>query len=295
MSIYGLIAALGGGLFGAAIGGLPAFIITGVFAIIGSIVSMVDPTIGGIIVGQVAFGSFFGPHIAFAGGVAAGSYAKKKGYTENGADIAPALAGLNQPDVLIVGAIFGAIGYLFVNLVIANVFGPILPGTDNPGITVFCSGILARLAFGGKLVTGDKVLSQGKALSTTLTIAVGYSLLVGALFCTIAEAAPEALEVVSANYAVLIFGTAALGLVFAEMGVAYFGCHHIVIIAAIAAVNGYAKFGAAGAIVCAIVAGTISAILCDAETNLINSGTDSHIDGPAFAIFIMTFVLNCIF
>ena len=79
------------------------------------------------------------------------------------------------------------------------------------------------------------------------------------------------------------------------MGVAYFGCHHIVIIAAIAAVNGYAKFGAAGAIVCAIVAGTISAILCDAETNLINSGSDSHIDGPAFAIFIMTFVLNCIF
>nr|WP_300652388.1 hypothetical protein [uncultured Anaerobutyricum sp.] len=41
-----------------------------------------------------AFGSFFGPHIAFAGGVAAAAYAKKKGVSENGADIVSALAGL---------------------------------------------------------------------------------------------------------------------------------------------------------------------------------------------------------
>lgn len=294
MSIFGLIAALGGGAFAASIGALPAFIMTGVFAVVGAVASMINPAIGGAIVGNVAFGSFFGPHIAFAGGVAGAAYAKKKGYMENGADIATALGGLQQPDVLIVGAIFGAIGFLFVNLVVVNVFGPILPGTDNPGITVFLSGCVARLVFGGKLVTGDKVLPGGKATATSFTIAITYALLVGALFCAIAEGVDaDTLAAISANYPVLIFGTAAVGLVFAEMGVAFTGCHHIVIIAAIAATKFYTTGGPAMAIIGALVAGVISNFLCDAESSLINSGTDSHIDGPAFAICIMTFVLNC--
>ena len=57
MSILGLIAAFGGGVFAAAIGGVPAFIMTGVFSIVG-----------------------------------AAAYAKKKGVSENGADIVSALA-----------------------------------------------------------------------------------------------------------------------------------------------------------------------------------------------------------
>ena len=36
MSILGLIAAFGGGVFAAAIGGVPAFIMTGVFSIVGA-------------------------------------------------------------------------------------------------------------------------------------------------------------------------------------------------------------------------------------------------------------------
>lgn len=54
--------------------------------------------------------------------MAASAYAKKKGVTENGADVASALAGLNEPDVLLVGGVFGMIGYLFKELVIVNLF-----------------------------------------------------------------------------------------------------------------------------------------------------------------------------
>ena len=80
------------------------------------------------------------------------------------------------------------------------------------------------------------------------------------------------------------------------MGQPFPGCHHIVIIAAETVVQCYNSTGNMWmAVIVAIVFGTISAIICDAETNLINSGTDSHIDGPACAIFIMTFVVNACF
>ena len=89
---------------------------------------------------------------------------------------------------------------------------------------------------------------------------------------------------------------AAVGLVFAEMGVAFFGCHHIVIIAAEATVQSYAQMGNLYAsLVIGVIFGVLAAILGDIEGNTINCGTDSHIDNPAFAIFIMTFVVNACF
>ena len=44
-----------------------------------------------------------------------------------------------------------------------------------------------------------------------------------------------------------------------------------------------------------VIFGTISGLLGDIADASINSGTDSHIDPPATAIFIMTFVVNAIF
>ena len=299
MSIFGLIAAFGGGVFAASIGALPAFIMTGVFAVVGAVAGMCGAAdASNILVNYIAFGSFFGPHISFAGGVAAAAYAKKKGLTDNGAAIAPALAGLNAPDVLVVGGVFGVIGFLFKELVVANLFaGTISPRlvTDAPGFTVFCSAILVRLVFGGKLKTGSNIVSKGAAFTNTLVIGIGYSLVVGGVYAAAITSGVPA-EGFGGLYHVLIFGLAAVGLVFAEMGQPFPGCHHIVIIAAETVVQCYNSTGNMWmAVIVAIVFGTISAIICDAETNLINSGTDSHIDGPACAIFIMTFVVNACF
>ncbi len=64
-----LLAAFGGGVFGAAIGGQPAFIFTGFMVMIGVANSLAG---GGFdFLGNVAFGPVFGPHISFAGGAAA--------------------------------------------------------------------------------------------------------------------------------------------------------------------------------------------------------------------------------
>lgn len=299
INILCLLAAFGGGVFAASIGPLPAFIMTGVFSVAGSVAGMCGAAdASNILLNYVAFGSFFGPHIAFAGGAAAAAYAKKKGTMENGADIAVSLGGFNDPAILLVGGVFGVIGYLFKELVVANLFaGTISPRliTDAPGFTVFCSAILARLLFGGKLRTGTNVVSKGNVMSTTMLIGFGYSLLVGGIYAGAIQAGVP-VEAFGGAYPTLIFGLAAIGLIFAEIGQPYFGCHHIVIIAAEAAVQSYAATGSVWqCAVIAVVFGMITAFLADVAGNLINSGTDSHIDPPATAILIMTFAVNAIF
>jgi hypothetical protein len=299
MSILTILAAFGGGAFAASIGALPAFIMTGVFSVVGAVAAMCGAgDASNILINYFAFGPFFGPHIAFAGGVAASAYAKKKGITQNGADIASALGGLQEPSVLIVGGIFGVIGLLIKELIVANLFGGTISArlvTDGPGFTVFVSAIIARLVFGGKLRTGSNTISQGKALSNTIVIGITYSLIVAGLYLAAVNAGVP-VEGFGGVYHVLIFGLAAIGLIFAEFGQPFFGCHHIVIIAAEATVQSYANTqNLYLALIMGVIFGTISALICDIETNLINSGSDSHIDGPATAILIMTFAVNACF
>lgn len=292
--VLNLIAAFGGGVFAASIGALPAFIMTGVFSISGALLAMAGAPISGFVINSMAFGPLFGPMTSFAGGVAAAAYAKKRGYMENGADIATALNSLGKPDVLLVGGVFGMIGFALLTWVVTPIFtGKI--ATDGPGIIVFFSGLLARLIFGGKIRTGDKFLSQGTALAQTLVIAFSYALVVAGIYVAACEGGYVA-DDFGGVYHVLIFGMCAVGLVFAEFGQAFAGCHHICIITAEAVVAAYGKgWGAIGSLCFAVVCGIIAGILCDFESNTINSGTDSHIDGPAFAIFIMTIVLSLIF
>lgn len=111
MDILALIAAFGGGIIGAYMGALPAFIMTGIYALVGGVLTAAG--VGGdVAVNYLAFGSFVGPHIAFAGGVAAAGYAGRKGKLASGTDILSSLNGLGEPDVLLVGGIFGVLGFL---------------------------------------------------------------------------------------------------------------------------------------------------------------------------------------
>lgn len=148
--LFWLIASLGGGFFAAAIGGNLSFVITG-FAVLvgigGSVALGGESSAGaGSIFSYIAFGPFTSPAIAFAGAAAATAYAAHKGYTENGRDIDTSLAGLGKPDVMIVGALFGALGYIIVTL---YSYIPWL-GThqDSVAMTVVTQAIITRLVFG---------------------------------------------------------------------------------------------------------------------------------------------------
>jgi hypothetical protein len=295
MSIFWLIAAFGSGAFATAIGGVESFCITGVFAIIGTCIALAGGD-GGMITGNIAFG-MFGPHIAFAGAVAGAAYAKKAGKLENGADIVTPISSCNDPMALIVGGVFGVIGYLFKAFVVDKLFaGTISPKlvTDGPGFTVFCSAILVRLVFGGSLKTGQAIKSEGAAWTNVLTMGLTYSLMTAGTLVGLIELFPDAKDAILGNFAVTCFGIAAIGLIFACGGLAFYGCHQILLISALAASKAYPSMGAGGAIVAGVIFGVIAAIINDSETVFMNSGDVSHIDGPATAIFITTFIINAI-
>lgn len=299
IDIFALIAAFGGGVFGASIGALPGFIMTGVVAIIGGIVSVLNP--GADYVTYMAFGSFLGPHICFAGGVAAAAYAKKIGVSENGADIATSCNGYGNPSILAVGGVFGVIGYI-IAAVVAFVFGGLIPNvfTDNPGMTVFISGCIARLVFGKRGILSDASvrapLSKGGALGNMLIMSIAYSLVVSGVYVVLCNAvvANGGDVAILGSYHVVIFGLAAVSLVIAELGQPLYGWHHIGIISAEAAMAGYAMGGAGMAMILGLVMGLVAGILQDFETCFMNSDVDSHIDGPAFAIFISTIIISII-
>ncbi|GAA0475304.1 hypothetical protein [Alkalibacterium indicireducens] len=175
-----LLASFGGGVFGALIGGLAAFIFTGIAALIG--IAIVLSGGGDAFLSEVAFGPLFGPHIAFAGGVAATAYAGRKtasknrklkeeknlsgadvvledhelmnGETdvENGADITSPMFKTIDPIVLLIGGVFGMLGF-GINYLFATVLA--LP-LDTIALTVFVLGVIARFAFGKSGLTVEK-------------------------------------------------------------------------------------------------------------------------------------------
>jgi hypothetical protein len=169
-----LITALAGGAFGAALGALPAFIFTGFVVFLGEGLAILEGNLGGVggipageiatgITGVIGFGAITGPHIAFAGGVAASAYAGKKypemGPTEGyhfGKDITYAFG--TKPDILAVGAVFGVVGVI-INQVAAGLGLPL----DTIALTVFLSAVLVRVAFSYPLIgepAGDGYLDM---------------------------------------------------------------------------------------------------------------------------------------
>lgn len=155
-----LVAAFAGGLFGAALGSLPAFIFTGFLLIPGEALRLAGAE-GGVaaalgatgITGQIAFGAFFGPHIAFAAGAAASAYAAKKGYINDtnwgyhhAKNILVGFGGKHN-DVLLVGGAFGVLGYLafYLSNALSAPWDPI-------AFAVVVSAVAHRLVLGYDLV-----------------------------------------------------------------------------------------------------------------------------------------------
>lgn len=287
MDIFGLVAAFGGGVIGAYMGALPVFILTGVIAIVGAGIAM-----GGgsdMLVGFVAFGSYLGPHVAFAGGVAAAAYAGKVKKLESGTDILSSLNGLADPMTLIVGGIFGVFGFI-----IHYIMGSILHlNTDLPGITVVISAIVARFVFGktgiiGKCENGEKreFITGGNGLICNIILGLGLGTAIGFVYQVLVN--NNAADFVIGSYPIVCFGIAATSLVFAQTGFATPATHHIALISALAAVG-------SGNPIMGTIFGILASVFGDFVAKTFNSHCDTHIDPPAFTIFIFTFIVNVLF
>ncbi len=278
MDIQTILASFGGGLFGAAIGALPAFIFTGFIGLVG----IAAVVCGGPaeILNDVTFGSLFGPHIAFAGGVAAAAFAaNKKEYLQSGTDISTPLNKYGDPAVLIVGGLFGVIGCLLNNL-----FVSMNMQLDTPGFTVFILGVLSRILFGETGIFGEKedsngekreILLDGKTLFFHIVLGFGLGFVISYL-------------VILTQVAALGFCISAALLIFAQMGFEVPTTHHISMVAGYAAMQ-------TGDVWIATIFAILASVIAEIIGRIFNTNCDSHIDPPAATIALCSAIIFAMF
>jgi hypothetical protein len=301
-----LIAAFGGGLLATMMGGLFAFVMTGLTVL----AAVLAGVAGSPAVGMISFGSVFGPHVAFAGAVAGAAYAMTKNHIENGQDIVTPLVKFGDPMVLIVGGIFGMVGFL-----IQYIWGPLLGTlafdgllgegagagwTDTVALTVATSGIIVRLVFGKTGLTGKTPAGETRAWVPTgnrLAFVLTYGLGIGILFGGIAGAlgvAADTSEMAAALFAsvnVIGFGIAAFSLILIHMGFHFEGWHHIVLPATTTAMIMFtATASPYAAIIGGAIAGMITAFMGEWAAMTFNSHADTHIDPPAVTICLFQII-----
>ena len=322
-----LVAAFAGGAFGAALGALPAFCFTGFMIIAGEAVNILneslaeaaglDPastTVG--ITATLGFGQVFGPHISFAGGVAAAAYASKKGYMATGfdyhlaKDIAQALG--TRPDVLAVGGLFGVFGQVCFQA-LAFLSTPI----DQIAITVVISAFLARLVFGYPLVgrvagsgyfdmspfeqgrtrtvsdpDGPTATTDGgtdERMATEPWLPFQYKWANVAMIGLVAGAL-GAFIAIETGSAFLGFGISAATLTFLALGTEVPVTHHITLVASTAALA-VLTWGPGVALLVGTLFGLVSALSGEVLQRLFYAHGDTHVDPPAFAIAVNTFAI----
>ncbi len=285
IDIQYLAAAFGGGVLGACLGGLPAFIMTGFVLMVGIAAGFFGSPEAANVIAGVGFGPVLAPWVAFAGGVAACTYASSRGLEVAGKDIGSPLAQLNNPGVLLVGGVFGVIGWLLFSL--WNALGLM---TDTGGLTVALSAIIARAAFYQEGPFGtltEEARSKGGLFAVTeghcwlpwqsdwaqvAMIGVGFGLTGG-------------LVGIVTGQPVLAFAISAASLVFLRFAPGFPVTHHITLPAASAAL-------ATGSIWMGALFGLLGAIFGEVAARTFYNYGKNHIDPPAVSLVITNTIIQ---
>ena len=329
--LFLVIAAFAGGAFGAAIGALPAFCFTGFMVIAGEAANLVGVEGAEIsltaanVTGNIGFGMFFGPHVAFAGGAAAAAYAAKRqgampepsdGDYHPAKDIAYALG--TRPDALAVGGLFGIIG-MFGTLVSGGLALP----WDPIAIMVVVSAALHRIAFGYPLVGGgdrslldmspfengemrtatdggDVATDGGVVNATHERLAVEPWLphqykWSGVAMIGIVAGLLGGFTAIRTGSPFLAFGISAASLTFLNLGVEKIPVtHHMTLpasTAALAVFAGQPEAGSMAAVLALVVGGVFGlygALVGEVVQRVFYAHSDTHFDPPAAGIVVGT-------
>jgi len=308
LTIIGVLTAFCGGFFGAMIGGLLSFVLMGFVLLAGLFIAISSGNTDFIT--HVAWGPIFGPQVGLLGGAVAAAYAYKRGYYENGKDIAPPLVALKKLDVLTVGGVAGVIGYLIAELL--NLVPRIGFHLDTIAASIALVLIAARLIFGSTGMTG----LRGTGLKTnydsyrptkqyfwlpyqsTWRDVTVIGAVTGALAALITlqflELFPQAATVVHE----FAFAISAISLFGSVIGAQMPVTHHITLPAATAASLVFAATTSATmlpAIAAGIVVGALGAILGNAFARLWLIRGDTLIDPPALTNAVLLTALSVIF
>lgn len=278
-----LVAAFAGGMWGAAVGAVPAFVVTGMLALFGAVaVASGHPEFLGI-----AFGPVFGPHVSFGGGVGAAAFAGFRGALPTGRDVGSPLLGLKRLDVLLVGGVFGLAGH-----VINTGLGTVGVGawTDTIAVTVVLTAFAARLMFGRTSLVGT-VKSPGRRFrpdeqahwlpwQQEWSHVVGVGVAVGGAAAYLAYGSG-----LSAGADALSFGLATTVLLFLLMGRHVPVSHHVALPAALGVLHG-------GGMGVGIACGVAGALIGEVASRLFLIHGDTHIDPPAIGIAVVVALLK---
>ncbi|MBI5014464.1 MAG: hypothetical protein HZB55_03100 [Deltaproteobacteria bacterium] len=304
----------GGGILGAAMGGLWAFELCALLVFVGCIT-----VLGGgsdYLLLQVGLGPAFGPHVGgFASGVAAACYAvgvRKNHPTGAAKDILSPLIDTSW-DVLAVGGVFAVGGHLLLSVL--NKI-PIINQFDTIALNVVITGLVARLLFlkempwgasesiqkHGYFGTNDTAISwvpwQARA-GRYLSLGLGVGLLSGGLAMGLKQqldpmAAKNLISPAGAFVVPLIMGwcIASLNLICLQCGTGSVQkvpvYHCMAILSALA-------FLYSGSIAVAGGVGLLAALLQEFCARMVYNHGSSHIDPPATAICLGTLFLNLAF
>lgn len=290
LTLSEFVGAAGGGALGAALGGLLAFSLLGAVTIGAALLATASSS---ALLAGVAFGPVLGPHVFFAGGVAAAAYAAHRGLHPSGRDIALPLIVYNNAPILLVGAAFGVLGQFVARLV--GTVPPLGDSAETPiGITdpiavsVIVTALLAAMLWrnqGTRKNTRQVWLPWQRDMKLVLTLGVIVGCATGAIFL----AWPESSRGVVALF---VYGISALSLLALVFGTAVPVTHHITLPAALAAGLIAEHTASDSCILLAAVAGGVGgALFAELWARSVLVRSPIHIDPPAFAVAVFVSVL----
>jgi len=289
-----------GGIIGAAFAPVTSFVVVGFTGLLGVIAVISGSQFDWI--GVIPLGPLFGPNIAFVGGVAAAAFAGRKGFMETGKDIVKPLASLKKPSVLLVGGIFGILGYS-----VNHYIGILMPGKiDSLALTIVILGLLGKLIFSSQGIEGivgkvpQEVKSVGGRYSVRSSgvwlpwmntafekaiIAIGIG--GGSAYITYIMLQNPSTAPVAAFVG---FFLSAASLIWLEFGHPIPVTHHITLCAS------YATVASGGNLIWGIAGALIAAFSADFLAKTFNTyGGDAHVDPPSMGIAFTSVLLLGIF
>lgn len=310
-SVDTLLLCFGGGIVGAALGGLFSFSICGLIVLAGCFVIFN----GGseFLLMQVGLGPLFGPHTGgFVAGVAAVAYAagiKKNLPSGSGKDILSPLIGTSW-DVLLVGGVFAVFGHVLLQLLVKI---PFVNMADCIALTVVITQCVARLLFlkempwgnsasireHGLMSTNDGALSWVPWMAQPARLIV-FSFGVGLLSAAMAMGTKNVLDpmvvqgTVSATGAFVVplifaWGIAAISLIGLQLGTGEVQKLPVWHCQAILSALAFLLFNS---LVLAAIVGILAGLLQELVARAIWNHGSTHIDPPAGAIAVGTLILN---
>jgi len=315
-----LVGGLAGGAFGAAVGGRPALSLAGVAVVLGEVTNAAGVEVTAVptpapigaagLTGAVGYGPVLGPHVAFAGGVAAAAYAGRKRTIDAGfryhqaKQVAAPL--WDSPGALLVGAAFGLLGAVVARLAAAGG----VPA-DPVMLAVVVSAALHRLAFGYPLLgtVREGILDMSPYERGDVRGEAGGRNTDGRAGRHVVEpwqpdyyGLPAVVVLgggvgLAAAVLALLTGSAflAFGLAAASLGLLDLGSypvpvtHHVALPASIVALA--APFGTLPALLGGVAFGVAGGLVGELAQRLLYAHGDTHFDPPAVSIVVTSLLV----